>query len=465
VDNTETQTVGLTNCLFTSNGIYVSTNDVNWTDMSGPVYQTVGAGSYYLADNSPYRNAGTTNITPALLADLQTKTTYPPVVYSNITISAATMYSPQATRDTNRAPDLGYHYDPLDYAFGGVNDYSNLTFNAGTAMGWFELPGSGGAGYGISIYDKVMVWLNGTASQPCIVARYDTVQEGGNGLWTDKGYLAAITGQSLSGGYGMNAANAAQVWPNFTHHAGLANDPNHYREENALIKVVGQNSEFWSANIGAYWVYLNFTNCLFDRSGFVLLGSNPAICGMRNCTMHGGSVTLEEYGQTWPVWIEECAFDGTALAVDDNSGGNTNLTYCDFNAFVTNDDRLPMLGTHDVIVTNFNWESSWFGDFYLPTNSALINAGSTTADKFGLYHFTTQTNQTVEGDSIVDISYHYVAADTNGNPLDTNGDGIPDYIEDANGDGIVDDGEINWNAYNLGLQVIISRPRNGATLP
>jgi RHS repeat-associated protein len=472
-----TNSLTLTNCILANvtnlvSGLLVSTNGnyngfyqspylaslapTAFTNTFYP-FQTAGAGSYYQVTNSAFIGVGTAGLDANLLVDLTSRTVYPPLICSNFSLSVATNYYPQVPRDTN-ASALGFHYDCLDYAFGGVNAYSNLTFNAGTAMGWFELPGTGGAGYGISIYDKVVVRLNGTASQPCIVARYDTVQEGGNGLWMDKGYLAAITGQSLSGGYGMSAANAAQVWPNFTRHAGLAADPNHYREENALIKVVGQNSEFWSANIGAYWVYLNFTNCLFDRSAFVLLGSNPAICGMRNCTMHGGSVTLEEYGQTWPVWIEECAFDGTSLSVEDNSGGNTNLTYCDFNAFVTSSNRLPMLGTHDVIVTNFNWQRSWFGNFYLPTNSPLINAGSTTADKFGLYHFTTQTNQVPETNSVVDIAYHYVATDANGNPLDSNGDGVPNYIEDANGDGLVDDGETNW------ALAILSQPTNQTAL-
>jgi hypothetical protein len=45
---------------------------------------------------------------------------------------------------------------------------------------------------------------------------------------------------------------------------------------------------------------------------------------------------------------------------------------------------------------------------------------------------------------VVDIGYHYVALNTNGVPLDSNGDGIPDYIEDANGDGVVDSGETPW---------------------
>jgi len=45
------------------------------------------------------------------------------------------------------------------------------------------------------------------------------------------------------------------------------------------------------------------------------------------------------------------------------------------------------------------------------------------------------TNQVPETNSIVDIGYHYVATDTHGNPLDSNGNGTPDYLEDVNGNG------------------------------
>lgn len=444
---------GLPVCFTNSLVVAVNTNGATISGVNnqflssdpGNIFRTVGAGSHYLATNSPYRNVGTTNIDATLLADLATKTTYPPIVYSNYTFSIATNFSPQAQRDTNALLDLGYHYDPLDYAFGGVRVYSNLTFTAGTAVGWFELPGSGGPGYGISIYDNVILSFNGTAASPCTLARYSTVQEGGNGLWKDKGWLAAIAAQSLSGGYGMNPTNAAQVRPNFTRHAALAGDPNHYREYNALIKVVGQNSEFWNGYVGCYWVYLNFTNCLFDRTGVGVYGSAWAICGMRNCTMHGGNLTLQKFGQTWPVWIEECAFDGTTLQVDDNSGGNTNITYCDFNAFLTNAARLPVYGTHDVTnLISYNWQSSWLGNYYLPTNSQLIDMGNTNANLLGLYHFTTQTNQVKETNSPVDIGYHYVAVDTNGNPLASYGDGIPDYLDDTDGNGLPDWWEIQY---------------------
>jgi hypothetical protein len=286
------------------------------------------------------------------------------------------------------------------------------------------------------IYDKVVLAFNGTASQPCTLARYCTVQEGGDGLWTALGYLAGVVPESLSGGYSMNATNAAQIKVNFTRHALLAEGPNHYREYNALSKVVAQNSEFWGGGIGAYWNDLYCTNCLFDRVSIGVAGSNPCQYWLRNSTMRGGVLSLAKFSQTWPVWIEDCAFDGTTLAVDDNSGGNTNITYCDFNAFLTNANRLPMLGLHDVTnLPAFSWQGSYLGRFYLPPNSPLINHGSTTADKFGLYQFTTQTNQVKETNSIVDGGYHYAAVGTNGLPIDSNNDGIPDYLADTNGNG------------------------------
>src|SRR5205085_2842698 len=101
-----------TNCLaLTTNATVVLSNE------SG-VFLSVGGADHYLATNT-YRNLGTTSMDAALSARIKTKTTYPPVAYSNITISVDTTFGPQAQRDTD-APDLGYHYDALDYAFGGV---------------------------------------------------------------------------------------------------------------------------------------------------------------------------------------------------------------------------------------------------------------------------------------------------------------------------------------------------------
>ncbi len=90
-----------------------------------------------------------------------------------------------------------------------------------------------------------------------------------------------------------------------------------------------------------------------------------------------------------------------------------------------------------------------FGDYYMPTNSILYQAGSRTADAEGFCQYTTQTNQTKEAiGQTVDIGLHYIAATVGPNgcvPMDTDGDGIPDYVEDANGNGIWDQGiETDW---------------------
>jgi hypothetical protein len=56
--------------------------------------------------------------------------------------------------------------------------------------------------------------------------------------------------------------------------------------------------------------------------------------------------------------------------------------------------------------------------------------------------------------------------DDNGNPDDTDADGMPDYLEDANGNGSVDSGETDWqSATDPGLKVLITRPANNSTIP
>ncbi|RME92894.1 MAG: hypothetical protein D6766_09205, partial [Verrucomicrobia bacterium] len=78
------------------------------------------------------------------------------------------------------------------------------------------------------------------------------------------------------------------------------------------------------------------------------------------------------------------------------------------------------------------------GEFY-QADAGLRDQGSRTAAEAGLYHHTTQVNQAVEGDSTVDVGFHYIAVDiTSGAPLDSDGDQLPDYVEDLNGNGTLD---------------------------
>ena len=84
----------------------------NATNSSSAVFEPVGAGHHYLAAGSPYSNAGTANLSVGLLAELRQRTTHPPLILTG-PITTPTVLSPVAQRDIG-APDLGFHYAPLD---------------------------------------------------------------------------------------------------------------------------------------------------------------------------------------------------------------------------------------------------------------------------------------------------------------------------------------------------------------
>jgi hypothetical protein len=66
----------------------------------------------------------------------------------------------------------------------------------------------------------------------------------------------------------------------------------------------------------------------------------------------------------------------------------------------------------------------------------------------GLYHHTVKTEQTKEGNSTVDIGFHYVALNGSNQPNDYDSDGILDHLEDKDGDGVFDAGETDWQTSN-----------------
>jgi hypothetical protein len=76
----------------------------------------------------------------------------------------------------------------------------------------------------------------------------------------------------------------------------------------------------------------------------------------------------------------------------------------------------------------------------------------------------TSDAQQATAPATVGIGFNYMG--TNSLPLYTNGDRTPDYLEDANGNGVVDSGEIDWQvAGDLGLAAIITQPANNSQIP
>jgi len=263
---------------------------------------------------------------------------------------------------------------------------------------------------------------------------------------------------------GSGSGVVPQLNNQFTRWSTLAGDGNYFRDNWNQGKGTFSNCEFYIGGIATYDLSsLYFTNCLFFRDGLYFWDQNAALTfTLQNCTFYNGVLAMSRKSWQPPsFWtIKNTAFDGTDFWTEDNFNGNTNYTAFDYNAYNSNNlswqtypfpypptyGTLETVGPHDVIVTSgYNWQSSWLGNYYLPSDSPLIDVGSTTADKVGLYQFTTQTNQVKEGFSYVDIGYHYVAMDPNtGQPYSTYTNGISDYIVDANGNGLPDWWELQY---------------------
>ena len=359
-------TAYLTNCIFTALGADVpSPGTNNPTVISLPsssgVFQTVGGGSYYLADASPYRNAGTTNLSNDMLARLTQTTTYPPLVYSNAAISTDLTLGPQALRNTG-IPDLGYHYDPLDYAFGGVDSYANLTFTPGTAVGWFRTTsGYYHAGQGIHLDDSKQANFNGTAEAQCYWARCSTVQEGCNGLWEGGYGTGGITSWNDS-----ETPHAPFVNARFTRCCQFVAEAMHFRDDYGRLAIKLTDCEIYNGGIGGYWTDVALTNTLLHRVVTWQAAGDPAESFIfRNCTLRGGIFSMSRWdygpGNNTYVSIRDCAFDGTQISTADPYADDPAESDYDFNAFVDGADRIEPEGASDVVVSDFNWQTGPLG--------------------------------------------------------------------------------------------------------
>jgi hypothetical protein len=438
--------LNLTNCLFTAGTTWVAgtnnptlnTNSVVWLANSSGVYQTAGAGRYYLAESSTYRNAGATNLSASAQALIQPRTTAPPLVLSNTTITVDTTLSPQAPRDTD-TPDLGYHAAPLDYLCSQVFVTNALLQVApGTALGH-------GGGPGLVILGQGRVQAEGTAPQPVTFAAYPGVQEQPV-RWPagspTPGYPLRAYRYGTSGGEGR--LRFVQFFG-----TGLPTLAVYQSSEWTFNPLDVRHCQFYHVSLQLDQAPTNevtrasLVNNLFVRAPILqdfLSGDYGGVDFQAN-TLHGGypyGLYVESYGAPADRWrVQDNLFHESAVFMwnaDHSYNAYATNAYAGANTYTE-----PALTTNDLTLASFAFDTGALGGYYLPTNSPLLNAGSLpNAASVGLYHFTTQTNQTKEGATRLDLGYHHVAV-TNGLPVDTDNDGLPDYQdEDADGDGLPD---------------------------
>jgi hypothetical protein len=422
------------------NGFY-STTAFGTSQASSSVwpFQVVGAGSYYLNSSCGFRAVGlSTGIPASLVSDLKTRTTYPPLVVSQVTINTNVTFSPWAQRNTGPM-DLGYHIDPIDFALSSVYA-TNVTVSIlpGTVLATF---GGNGSTNGLNIGQGATLNAQGTANQPIWVVSHNNVQEGSTTNWQRTTY-ASVSGdlKGLTPAPSMN-------WK-FTDWSVLSLDTYAFRAPTNSGPINFQNCEFHSGKLLSTGPTLNFTNCLLERVDADIEPKDNLTTYFRNGLVYGGSFG---FGPT-NSRIADTFFD--QAKIPDWVGGRGN-TYGGYNAYITNCDRVKPNNASDLILaTNaVAYKIGPLGIYYQATNSPLVQAGTTTADLVTLYHFTISTNlisslQIKETNSVVDLSFHYVATDGNGAPADKDGDGIADYLEDQNGNGNAADDPTSWSVYN-----------------
>ncbi len=415
------------------------------------IFASVEGGAHYLAAGSVHRNAGTTNINAQLRAALTNLTTHAPEVLSG-TLATNLTLRPRAIRDTD-ALDLGYHYPAVDYLAKTVSVQSaTLTLLDGVVV-------AGGFASNalwtpaLRLAPGKLVSL-GTPERPNYLLRASQVQEN----VPERGHTLLQDGAHQDTFY-------PEITLRFTELSSLA-------DETYLFSVVNpdtrrfeaSHSRFINGQSAALTLYggteqlVGLTNNLFRSVGFVLTGNSEAYFYAYNNLFKDGAFSVAGAKSDWRIF--DNVFDHITLneGVDESPAGDTiydnHPGVVSHNAFVGVDHQLSSLND-SLFQTNLTYVSGPLGRYYYATGTTLTNAGSRSAAAAGLYHFTTTTNQVKETNSTVDIGLHYASVATNAVPLDTDADGLADYLEDSNGNGTADDVDLAsftlWDTDNDGL--------------
>jgi hypothetical protein len=181
--------------------------------------------------------------------------------------------------------------------------------------------------------------------------------------------------------------------------------------------------------------------------------SSTGPVSVRNNLFRGALIWFNPANGT-QFWVTDNSFDGAQAYPDYEESGFD--FYHRYNAYVgaginpLEVNALTTSQTGNQPLSTFTYASGALGPWY-HSSTSLQNVGSQSADYVGLYHQAVLTSQEKEANSIVDIGFHRVATSGNGLPLDQDGDGIPDYLEDNNGNNIQDAGETSVGASNNGI--------------
>lgn len=405
---------------------------------SAGLFETVGAGAYYLPIDSPHRNAGTPAIDPTLAIELGSLTTEAPQVI-NADVTADTTWQPVVERDMD-VPDRGYHYPPLDYL---VSDrrvaYATLQLEDGVTVGVY---GSSGLllGNGARL---VSIGLPDALNR---IVHYSLAQEQPNtSMVPSMGSLGLL---ELNADPNPPQPEVSLVFTEAAMPAGVRTRRQLFRSVNASsLRLEAMHSHLVGVDFapngsqpGTTLSLLNnrIEDCVLTISDTNEPGFHPVTLSAHNNLFRSGyfQIRSERGDSSWT--IRDNVFDPVFLSVTTLNG-----------VFSHNGFRagLPVFGADSRTGLTMDFASGPPTYRYPNSGGAnslatLVNAGSRSASAAGLYHFSVLSEDAPELATTVDIGFHHPAAAPSGEvALDTDRDGIPDALEDLNGNGIQDAGE------------------------
>lgn len=475
----------LINCLFyypivsgMSLGTLNGSGGYTWAAANS--FQAVQGGKHYLA-GATYRNQGTTAINPALKTDLKQMTTYAP---TELIGQYSGNKPPVATRDTDAdGLDLGYHYLPLDYVAKNVVVDGLLAFTDGATVATF------GGAYGFQVGDSDILSWTGKGDNLSRLVLAACVQEA---MTSDGSNLPGPMLRLIGGAAGSprsmirfkftDVVSPGRIHPFWDTEVGSVYSA-------VLDHLTAEHSQFRAIEITAV------------GAPYSLAGAPVPVISLKNCLVERGAIKVTQHTASghpnpYTVYLLNNTTFASSLIFNYNNLGTAPNTRWEFrrNLFhsiskhtsINTPLRFTAALSSDKIARSHNGFSSvhlplvTYGyDDALANDPAgtdvdlgatgvsfigiderpwrqkspfqMRNMGGILASTAGLYHSTTvwsTTGDLKDGEdpsaaspANVDIGYHYVALNSSGLPIDSNSNGTADYLEDADGDRLLDSWE------------------------
>ena len=417
----------------------------------------VGGGNHYLAAVSSYRGIGIALSDPQLAAEIASRTTFPPAALSGVvSFPSPLVLRPQVPRNIG-APDLGYHYSAVDVLATGLEPSGGLILTNGVVVAC-----AGTSGVRVPSGDYSIPFVSqGTAEKPNRIVWQGTVQE-----------QALTTGAAPGSRSLIEQPYTAATTPSLT----LRFTDTSLMSDDGWILYLGSTFNLIVASLDAkdcqfhggqlrmgpntpgmgVWLQNNlfeWTTVAMNQNASIN-GTQPFTLTMRNNTFKAGTLAsaMVSFSKQSAVttWTVKANLFDSVVSGSVGSGVTIANTH---NAYRSGATQLPGAANSKVITT-FNYLVGPFGSYYygIPSSAGTLNdldgAGDVSPASAGLKHHTVNgTTRAKDVNSLVAIGMHYVAMDPSSVVFDGDQDGMPDYLEDANGNGTTDSGETNWQSY------------------